>query len=137
MPIIRVRSFGSVNVERISEAVDGITVAPDAPSSSRAAISTPGLPEYAVSTEASPKQVAPISSSRLRPIRSPTPPISTSRLPRAKLYASAIHSSSVADGCIVLTRLGMARLSTVLSMPSRSAAMEQIASVPHLRRAGT
>ncbi len=60
---------------RISDKVDGASVAPATPSSARSAISIAALPENAASTEATPKPPAPISSSRRRPIRSPRLPI--------------------------------------------------------------
>ena len=64
---------------RISESVDGASVAPATPSSARVAISMLALFEKAASTEARPKATAPISSSRRRPMRSPSVPMVTSR----------------------------------------------------------
>ena len=60
---------------RISESVDGASVAPAMPSSARVAISISALVENAASTEATPKQAAPISSSLRRPMRSPSVPM--------------------------------------------------------------
>jgi hypothetical protein len=60
---------------RISESVDGASVAPATPRRARAAISISGLDENAATTEAAPNAVAPIRSSRRRPIRSPSVPI--------------------------------------------------------------
>ena len=60
---------------RISESVEGASVAPATPSSARVAISIPALVEKAASTDATPKQAAPISSSLRRPMRSPSVPI--------------------------------------------------------------
>jgi hypothetical protein len=62
---------------RINAIVDGISVAPATPSSARAAISMAGVVAYAASTEVTPNPVAPISSSRRRPMRSPSVPIVT------------------------------------------------------------
>ena len=62
---------------KISESVDGATVAPAIPSSARLTISISGVVENAASTDTAPKAAAPISSSRLRPIRSPSVPIVT------------------------------------------------------------
>ena len=73
--IATVRSFGSWNMLRMSESVDGASVAPATPSSARAAISIPELLERAARTEATPKAAAPIIRSRRRPIRSPSVPI--------------------------------------------------------------
>ena len=74
-PIATVRCRGSWNMLRISESVDGARVAPATPSSARVAISISALVENAASTDATPKAAAPISSSRRRPIRSPSVPI--------------------------------------------------------------
>ena len=60
---------------RISDSVDGASVAPATPSSARVAISISALVENAASTEATPNAAAPISSSRRRPMRSPSVPI--------------------------------------------------------------
>jgi hypothetical protein len=73
-----VRCRGSRNMLRISDRVDGATVAPATPSSARAAISIPALVEKAASTEATPNAAAPVSSSRRRPMRSPRVPVVTS-----------------------------------------------------------
>ena len=75
------RSRGSWNMLRISDSVDGASVAPARPSSARAAISVPALRDEAATTEASPNAAAPIRSSRRRPIRSPRVPI-VMRAPR-------------------------------------------------------
>ncbi len=64
---------------RISESVDGASVAPATPSSARVAMSMLALVEKAASTEATPNAAAPISSSRRRPMRSPSVPMVTSR----------------------------------------------------------
>ena len=69
---------GSANIVRISDSVDGISVAPATPSSARAAISIAALVENAASTETAPNAAPPISSSRRRPIRSPSVPMVTS-----------------------------------------------------------
>ncbi len=60
---------------RIRERVDGARVAPAIPSSARVAISISGVVENAASSEATPNAAAPISSSRRRPIRSPSVPM--------------------------------------------------------------
>jgi hypothetical protein len=60
---------------RMSESVDGASVAPASPSSARVAISIPALVEKAASTEPAPKAAAPKRSSRRRPIRSPSVPM--------------------------------------------------------------
>ncbi len=64
---------------RISARVEGIRVAPLMPSTARAAISISAEVEYAATTDAAPNPAAPISSSRRRPIRSPSDPIVMSR----------------------------------------------------------
>ncbi len=64
---------------RISESLDGASVAPATPSSARVAISMLALVENAASTEATPNAAAPMSSRRRRPMRSPSVPMVTSR----------------------------------------------------------
>jgi hypothetical protein len=60
---------------RMSESVDGASVAPATPSNARVAISISALFENAAITDAPPKAAAPISSRRRRPILSPSVPI--------------------------------------------------------------
>ena len=74
-PIANVRCPGSRKMFRISDRVEGASVAAAIPSSARATISIATLVANAASTDASPKAAAPISSSRRRPIRSPSVPI--------------------------------------------------------------
>ena len=70
-----VRSFGSRNMLRISESVDGASVAAAIPSSARATINISALVEKAAKTEAAPNATAPTKSSRRRPMRSPSVPM--------------------------------------------------------------
>ena len=60
---------------RSRDRVDGAIVAPARPSSARVAISMDVVVENAATTDAPPNATAPISSSRRRPIRSPSVPI--------------------------------------------------------------
>src|SRR4029450_13316186 len=69
-----VRSRGWRNMFRISDSVDGATVAPATPRSARVAISIAALLENAARIEAAPKNAAPINSNRRRPIRPPRAP---------------------------------------------------------------
>jgi hypothetical protein len=69
--------LGSANMLRINAIVEGIRVAPEMPSRARAMISIVGVVEYAQRIEARPNTAAPISSSRRRPIRSPSVPMVT------------------------------------------------------------
>jgi hypothetical protein len=71
----KVRSCGSWNMLRISENVDGASVAPARPSRARVAISISALAENAASTDAAPNNAAPLRSSRRRPMRSPSVPM--------------------------------------------------------------
>jgi hypothetical protein len=75
MPTATVRWAGSRNMFRISDSVEGASVAAATPRSARATMSISALVEKAASTEAAPNAAAPISSSRRRPIRSPSVPI--------------------------------------------------------------
>ncbi|MDF9812180.1 hypothetical protein M2266_001411 [Streptomyces sp. SPB162] len=78
-PIAKLRSRGSVKRLRISARVDGIKVAPATPIRARAMISVSGVCAYAASTDSPPNAAEPMSSSFLRPTRSPRLPIETSR----------------------------------------------------------
>jgi hypothetical protein len=60
---------------RISNNVDGATVAPATPRTARAAMSIAALRENAAITDATPNVAAPIISTRRRPIRSPSVPM--------------------------------------------------------------
>ncbi len=71
--------MGSWKRLRISARVDGISVAPATPWSARARIIISGVVAYAASTDIAPKPTEPISSSFLRPMRSPRLPMETSR----------------------------------------------------------
>ena len=75
IPIATVRCWSSSNMLRISDSVEGASVAPAMPSKARATISISGLDENAAATDATPNAAAPMRSSRRRPIRSPSVPI--------------------------------------------------------------
>ncbi len=75
IPIATVRCRSSSNMLRISDSVEGASVAPAMPSSAREMISISGLDENAARIEVAPNAPAPIRSSRRRPIRSPSVPI--------------------------------------------------------------
>ena len=74
-PTANVRSRASRNMLRMSESVDGASVAAATPSRARAPIRISALHDRAASTEAAPNAAAPINSSLRRPIRSPRVPI--------------------------------------------------------------
>ena len=74
-PIATERCLGSWNMWKISDSVDGASVAPAMPSSARLTISISALVENAASSETTPKAAAPTNSSRRRPIRSPSVPM--------------------------------------------------------------
>ena len=74
-PIATVRWRASMNMLRISESVDGASVAPAIPRSARLRISISGARGEGGDVEAMPNAAAPISSRRRRPIRSPSVPI--------------------------------------------------------------
>ena len=74
-PIAIERCLGSWNMWKISDRVEGARVAPAIPSSARLTISHSAVGENAASTDTSPKAVAPIMSSRRRPMRSPRVPM--------------------------------------------------------------
>ena len=75
MPIANWRCCGSWNMFRISDKVDGASVAPAMPSSARIAISIALLVENAAIADAMANAAAPISRSLRRPMRSPSVPI--------------------------------------------------------------
>lgn len=66
---------------RISESVDGMTIAPPAPSSTRPALSCAEVPEVAATTDATPRSAKPMRNSLRRPKRSPPAAVVTSRPP--------------------------------------------------------
>ncbi len=72
----------SVKMLRRSERVEGMSIAPNTPMSARAAMSTAAVGAKAARAETVAKPVAPMSSIRRRPNRSPSVPIVTSRLAR-------------------------------------------------------
>ena len=75
--IARARCPGSWNIVKISDSVEGASVAPAIPRSARLRISISELVENAASSEIAPNAAAPTSSSLRRPIRSPSVPIVT------------------------------------------------------------
>lgn len=75
IPIATWRCWASRNMLRMSERVDGASVAPAIPSSARVTISISALVENAARTETAPNAAAPIIRSRRRPMRSPSVPI--------------------------------------------------------------
>ena len=75
MPMATVRCRSSRNMLRISDSVDGASVAPASPSSARVAMSISALVEKAAATEPMPKAAAPIRSTLRRPMRSPSVPM--------------------------------------------------------------
>jgi hypothetical protein len=74
-PIAKVRCWALWNMLRISDRVDGATVAPAMPRSARAPMSISALVENAATSDAKANAAAPISSIRRRPTRSPSVPI--------------------------------------------------------------
>ena len=111
-----VRCFGSSNIAKMSESVDGAIVAPAIPSSARLAMSICGVVENAASSETSPNAAAPMSSSRRRPIRSPRVPIVIRNPATMNPYTSMIQSSSTLVGLSERLIAGTARWRTVRSM---------------------
>jgi hypothetical protein len=78
-PIAVVRCFWSRNIVKMSDSVEGATVAPKTPMSARLAMSISELVENAASSDDSANPTAPPSRSRRRPTRSPRVPIVMSR----------------------------------------------------------
>jgi hypothetical protein len=74
-PIATERSFGSWNMAKIRDRVDGASVAPAMPSSARLTMSISAVVENAASTDTMPNAAAPIINSLRRPTRSPSVPI--------------------------------------------------------------
>ena len=75
--IARDRWPGSWNIVKISDRVDGASVAPAIPSSARLRMSISALTANAASSDSTPKAAAPMNSSLRRPMRSPSVPIVT------------------------------------------------------------
>ncbi len=65
--IARRRCFRSVKIERRSDSVDGMSIAPKKPRAARAAMSCEASVAKAARAETTPKPAAPIMSSRRRP----------------------------------------------------------------------
>ncbi len=63
---------------KISDNVDGASVAPAMPSAARLTMSISGVVEKAANTERTPNDAAPMSRSFRRPMRSPSVPMVTS-----------------------------------------------------------
>jgi hypothetical protein len=74
-PTATERCLGSWNMWKISDRVEGARVAPAIPSNARLTISHSAVGDNAARTDSRPNAVAPISSSRRRPMRSPSVPM--------------------------------------------------------------
>ncbi len=101
---------------RMSDIVDGASVAPAMPNSARNTISISALLANAATIDARPNAAAPISNSLRRPMRSPSVPIVIRKPATMNPYTSMIHSSCALDGCSSVLMAGSARLSTVRSI---------------------
>ena len=128
------RDEASVKMLRMSESVDGISIAPNTPSSARAATRYSALGAKAAAAETTAKPPAPIISSRRLPIRSPRLPMVTSRAASTSEYTSTIHNWVVAGGRKSWAMLGSANASTVLSTATSSTGSMSTASAIHERR---
>ena len=84
MAIARGRSAG-VNMTGSTASASGRMTAAASPSTARAAISSPVEVEYAHASDATPKSPSAISSSFLRPMRSPSSPAGSSAAARTRL----------------------------------------------------
>jgi hypothetical protein len=78
MPMAVARCRASANILLINDSVDGMTAAAPTPISALAPISSSAFGANAASTDATPNVMAPNTSTRRRPIRSPTVPMATS-----------------------------------------------------------
>jgi hypothetical protein len=77
------RSFGSLNVVDRIDSAAGASSAPNAPWAARAVTSMPKLVAAPPTADAAAKPSAPVRNVILRPIRSPSRPPNSSRLPNA------------------------------------------------------
>ncbi|MCP2257656.1 hypothetical protein LX15_001341 [Streptoalloteichus tenebrarius] len=111
-------------------------MAPAMPTRALAAISVVGLVALAARTQASPNPAAPVSSSRRRPMRSPSAPMVTSRPASRNGERSVIHSSSVALGVRAALRAGRARWRAVASRETSRAGSRRTARPSQARRPG-
>jgi len=100
--------------------VAGMIIAPPAPSSARARISTCALCANAASADATPNSAYPSSSTRRRPTLSPSVPNRISRDAQTSGYVSTIHSSSIDPGLRSSVTAGTATCSTVASTATSS-----------------
>src|SRR6478609_9076876 len=130
----RRRSEASTKMLRSSDSVDGISMAPNTPSTARAATRYPALGANAAATDTTMKPLAPIISMRRRPIRSPRLPIITSSAASTNEYTSMIHNWVDAAGVNSSAMLGSANARMVLSTAMSSTGSSSTASASHARR---
>ncbi len=129
-----VLSRSSRNMLLISDSVEGANVAPAIPSRARAAMSVSALRAKAATSDRSPKEADPISSSFRRPIRSPRVPMTSSDPAARKPYTSTIHNNCAAVGFRSALRDGTARFRIVRSIAYRMQGSAMVASPIHSRR---
>ena len=104
-------------------------IAAPRPISARIPISWPLDCENAASRLAPANTTSPVCSSRLRPMRSPSEPITSSSPAKTSTYESIIHCSSEALASNSRCSVGMATFSTVLSIPMMTRLSDSTASV--------
>src|SRR5579875_4006110 len=118
------RSPGSVNVVTSVLSAAGASIAPATPWIARAATSTPNDGAAPPRADASANATSAIRKIRLRPMRSPTRPPSSSRLPNASAYAVTIHCRSLLPKPRSCCADGSAMFTTVASSTTMSCAIE-------------
>ena len=111
------------------ESVAGMISAPPTPIAARTAISWLAVSTNRTARLAPPKSASPACSARLRPKRSPSVPIVSSRPANTSRYESTIHCSVEVEASKCSCRLGRATLRIVLSSPMISRLSDSTASV--------
>src|SRR5690349_10744514 len=112
----------------------GMSSAPNAPWTTRAAIRVPGVGAAAHSADAVVKPTIPTMNTRRRPKRSPSRPPVISSTAKASVYAAPSHCSVVALPPRSARMDGAATLTIVPSMRSMTSAISTIASTAQRRR---
>src|ERR1700721_2325742 len=123
MPNALPRSFGSVNVVVSSESADGTRIPANTPWRARAVTSMVKLTEAPPMAETPAKPARPARNVTLRPSRSCSRPPSSSRLPKARVYAVTTHCRSTVLKCRARCADGSAMFITVRSRTTMSCAM--------------
>ena len=133
-PIARARSAGLVKVFVMMDMATGLSIEPPTACIIRNSTSQPSPGARLQSSEPSVNVARPVWKVRRRPTRSAVEPDSIRRLASTRVYASTVHCRPETDACRSCWMDGSATLTIVLSRPTMSRLMQQIARISALRR---